>query len=49
MHQLVYRVSLLAAVSLAAAYNVPFSDSDYSKQVCSGMWGGSDTFINGTR
>ena len=40
---------LLSAVSLAVAYEAPFSDSDYSRQVCSGMWGGTETYINGTR
>lgn len=40
---------LLSAVSAALAYEVPFSDSDYSRQVCSGMWGGPETYINGTR
>ncbi|KAF8560018.1 protein PTM1 [Imleria badia] len=39
---------LLSAVSLALAYEVPFSDSDYSRQVCSGMWGGPETYINVT-
>ncbi|KAI9570240.1 lung seven transmembrane receptor-domain-containing protein, partial [Boletus coccyginus] len=39
---------LLSAVTLAVAYEVPFSDSDYSRQVCSGMWGGSETYINVT-
>ena len=42
-------LSLLSAVSLAFAYEVPFSDSDYSRQVCSGMWGAPETHINGTR
>ncbi|KAG6334954.1 hypothetical protein ID866_4133 [Astraeus odoratus] len=41
-------LGLLAAVSVAAGYEVAFSDSDYSRQVCSGMWGGSNTYINVT-
>lgn len=41
--------AVLSAVSLAVAYEVPFSDSDYSRQVCSGMWGGPETYINGAR
>lgn len=45
--------SLLAALAVApttAAYEVPISDSDYDRQICSGMWGGgSNTFINGAR
>lgn len=41
-------LALLAAVSVVAGYEVSFADSDYSRQVCSGMWGGSNTYINGT-
>lgn len=43
--------SLLVALAVphAAAYEVPISDSDYDRQICSGMWGGSNTFINGAR
>ncbi|KAG8219491.1 lung seven transmembrane receptor-domain-containing protein [Butyriboletus roseoflavus] len=41
-------LALLSAVSLAIAYEAPFSDSDYSRQVCSGMWGGPETYINVT-
>ncbi|KAF9245774.1 protein PTM1 [Melanogaster broomeanus] len=41
-------LGLLTAVSLAAGYELAFSDSDYSRQVCSGMWGGSETYINVT-
>ncbi|EIW87046.1 protein PTM1 [Coniophora puteana RWD-64-598 SS2] len=36
------------AIHLAAAYKVPFTDSDYSRQACSGMWGGDSAFINVT-
>ncbi|KAH8119856.1 lung seven transmembrane receptor-domain-containing protein [Phellopilus nigrolimitatus] len=32
----------------AAAYEVPFVDTDYSSQVCSGMWGGARAHINVT-
>lgn len=39
--------SLLAS-RFAAAYQVPISDADYDRQICSGMWGGGNTFINGT-
>lgn len=38
---------LVAAFSAVAAYEVPVSDTDYSSQVCSGMWGGSSAYING--
>ena len=38
---------LLAGALAAAAYEVPVADTDYSSQVCSGMWAGKDTFING--
>ncbi|OAX43046.1 hypothetical protein K503DRAFT_789806 [Rhizopogon vinicolor AM-OR11-026] len=41
-------LAVLSACSLAAGYEVQFSDSDYSRQVCSGMWGSSNTFINVT-
>ncbi|KAG1754854.1 lung seven transmembrane receptor-domain-containing protein [Suillus paluster] len=41
-------LGVLAACSLAAGYEVPFSDSDYSRQVCSGMWASQSTFINVT-
>ncbi|KAI0068150.1 hypothetical protein BV25DRAFT_1793885 [Artomyces pyxidatus] len=37
---------LLLAASTVAAYEVPLLDTDYSRQICSGMWGGSNTFIN---
>ncbi|KAF8445576.1 protein PTM1 [Boletus edulis BED1] len=39
---------LLSALGLALAYEVPVSDSDYSRQVCSGVWGGTETYINVT-
>ncbi|KAH7909796.1 protein PTM1 [Hygrophoropsis aurantiaca] len=39
---------LLWGFSFVAGYEVPFADSDYSRQTCSGMWGGSSTFINVT-
>ena len=39
--------SLLLATSTAAAYEVPIADTDYDRQVCSGMWGGQNTYING--
>ncbi|KAI5982726.1 lung seven transmembrane receptor-domain-containing protein [Pisolithus albus] len=41
-------LALLSAASAAAGYEVAFSDSDYSRQVCSGMWGDADTYINVT-
>ncbi|KAH7930405.1 protein PTM1 [Leucogyrophana mollusca] len=39
---------LLWGISFVAGYEVPFADSDYSRQTCSGMWGGPSTFINVT-
>jgi hypothetical protein len=42
-------LGLLTAVSLVAGYEVAFADSDYSRQVCSGMWGGPETYINGAQ
>ncbi|KAF7793387.1 hypothetical protein EIP86_004499 [Pleurotus ostreatoroseus] len=39
---------LLLAAGLVGAYEVPVSDTDYDRQICSGMWGGKNTFINVT-
>ncbi|KLO20660.1 hypothetical protein SCHPADRAFT_918102 [Schizopora paradoxa] len=41
-------LSLLLLACGVAAYEVPISDTDYSSQVCSGMWGGSSAYINVT-
>ncbi|KAI6012488.1 lung seven transmembrane receptor-domain-containing protein [Pisolithus orientalis] len=41
-------LALLSAASAVAGYEVTFADSDYSRQVCSGMWGDSNTYINVT-
>jgi hypothetical protein len=41
--------SLLLFFSLVASYEVPILDTDYSRQICSGMWSNQHTFINGTR
>ena len=30
-----------------AAYEVPVSDKDYDRQICSGMWADQKTYING--
>ncbi|KIY69163.1 hypothetical protein CYLTODRAFT_489174 [Cylindrobasidium torrendii FP15055 ss-10] len=32
----------------ARSYEVPIVDTDYSRQICTGMWGGDSTFINVT-
>jgi hypothetical protein len=40
-------LAILANLDVTAAFEVPFSDSDYDRQICSGMWGGKDTYING--
>ena len=37
----------LAPCETVATYEVSIKDSDYDRQVCSGMWAGEDTFING--
>ena len=42
-----YALPWLAGALGALAYEVGFQDTDYSRQICSGMWGGKDTFING--
>ena len=41
--------SFLLFSSLVASYEVPILDTDYSRQICSGMWSNQHTFINGTR
>ncbi|KAI0267235.1 lung seven transmembrane receptor-domain-containing protein [Russula aff. rugulosa BPL654] len=38
--------SFLLFSSLAASYEVPIQDKDYSRQICSGMWSDQHTFIN---
>ncbi|KAL1760917.1 lung seven transmembrane receptor-domain-containing protein [Schizophyllum commune] len=43
-----YALPWLAGALGALAYEVDFQDTDYSRQICSGMWGGKDTFINVT-
>ncbi|KAI0830476.1 lung seven transmembrane receptor-domain-containing protein [Trametes gibbosa] len=40
--------SLLLAVCATAAFEVPISDTDYDRQICSGMWGGKNAYINVT-
>jgi hypothetical protein len=39
---------LLLSASAVIGYEIPIFDTEYSKQICSGMWGGRNTFINGT-
>ncbi|KAI0782376.1 lung seven transmembrane receptor-domain-containing protein [Irpex lacteus] len=41
-------LAILSSLNLAAAFEVPFSETDYDRQICSGMWGGKDTYINVT-
>ncbi|KAF9454091.1 hypothetical protein P691DRAFT_693125 [Macrolepiota fuliginosa MF-IS2] len=41
-------ISLLSLIPSVFAFQVPISDSDYSRQTCSGMWAGSNTYINAT-
>ncbi|KAI0347767.1 hypothetical protein BDW22DRAFT_17032 [Trametopsis cervina] len=41
-------LAILSHVNMATAYEVPFSDVDYDRQICSGMWAGKDTYINVT-
>ncbi|RDB28403.1 Membrane protein PTM1 [Hypsizygus marmoreus] len=38
-------VSFLLVLS-SFAYEVPILDTDYSRQICSGMWGSKSTYIN---
>ncbi|TFK56672.1 protein PTM1 [Heliocybe sulcata] len=37
---------LLLGLASVAAYEVPVHDTDYSRQVCTGMWGGQKAHIN---
>ncbi|KAL9716500.1 hypothetical protein Ac2012v2_000948 [Leucoagaricus gongylophorus] len=41
-------ISLLSLILPVFAFQVPISDSDYSRQTCSGMWAGDNTYINVT-
>ncbi|KAF9480061.1 hypothetical protein BDN70DRAFT_878100 [Pholiota conissans] len=36
----------LTIIPSAIAYEVPLLDTDYSRQICSGMWGGPSAYIN---
>ncbi|OJT15937.1 hypothetical protein TRAPUB_13361 [Trametes pubescens] len=40
--------SLFLALAAAVAFEVPISDTDYDRQICSGMWGGKNAYINVT-
>ena len=42
-------LSILSAASTVVAYDVPLLDTDYSRQICSGMWSNSKTYLNGMR
>lgn len=46
-HALFATLPLFLTRRLTAAYEIPVSDADYDRQICSGMWGGGNTFING--
>lgn len=40
--------SLFAVLySSVVAYEVPVSDKDYDRQICTGMWANQKTYING--
>ncbi|KAJ7170074.1 lung seven transmembrane receptor-domain-containing protein [Mycena filopes] len=39
---------LILSFSLSCAYQVQVLDTDYSRQICSGMWANEDTYINVT-
>ncbi|ETW87041.1 hypothetical protein HETIRDRAFT_468833 [Heterobasidion irregulare TC 32-1] len=39
-------LSILSAASAVVAYDVPLLDTDYSRQICSGMWSNSKTYLN---
>ena len=38
---------VFAVQNVVSAFEVPVSDTDYDRQICSGMWGGKNTYING--
>jgi hypothetical protein len=38
---------LVSLLPLVFSYQVRVSDTDYSRQICSGMWADSTTYING--
>ncbi|KAK7064065.1 integral membrane protein [Favolaschia claudopus] len=41
-------ITLLLSFSLCLAYKVTVLDTDYSRQICSGMWANDKTYINVT-
>ncbi|KAH9049366.1 lung seven transmembrane receptor-domain-containing protein [Lactarius hengduanensis] len=43
-----WATSFLLFFSAVFGYEVPIFDTDYSRQICSGMWSGQNTFINVT-
>ncbi|KAF8274128.1 protein PTM1 [Lactarius quietus] len=46
-HKLLFwAVSFLLSSVAVFSYEVPIFDTDYSRQICSGMWSGQNTFIN---
>lgn len=40
-------IATLASLSVATGYEVTISDKDATREVCSGMWASSSTYING--
>ncbi|KAL0576801.1 hypothetical protein V5O48_005171 [Marasmius crinis-equi] len=40
---------VLLFIQSAHSYEVPVLDTDYDRQICSGMWASEKTFINGTK
>ncbi|KAF9535642.1 protein PTM1 [Crepidotus variabilis] len=46
---ILFLVSLFFSfIYYAVAFEVPILDTDYSRQICSGMWGGKNAYINVT-
>ncbi|KAI0697538.1 lung seven transmembrane receptor-domain-containing protein [Cytidiella melzeri] len=41
-------LAIQSSINIVASFEVPFSDSDYDREICSGMWGGKNTYINVT-
>ncbi|KAK0233676.1 lung seven transmembrane receptor-domain-containing protein [Armillaria fumosa] len=45
-HPLILLIPWLFLTTSVLSYQVPVVDTDYSRQICSGMWGSQSTYIN---
>ncbi|PBK76756.1 hypothetical protein ARMSODRAFT_242242 [Armillaria solidipes] len=48
-HPFILLIPWLFLTTSVLSYQVPVVDTDYSRQICSGMWGSQSTYINGAR